>query len=94
MQTEMNFDMAAITAVQSLENKSPPIKSLKPKGSFLKQSQADAKVRQVAEQLKASIRGSRIVDRSALTPGVLSLAIINDQSGEPPRGFSLMASRQ
>jgi hypothetical protein len=94
MQTEMNFDMAAITAVQSLENKSPPIKSLKPKGSVLKQSQADAKVRQVAEQLKASIRGSRIVDRSALTPGVLSLAIINDQSGEPPRGFSLMASRQ
>jgi hypothetical protein len=42
----------------------------------------------------ASIRGSRIVDRSVMTPGVLTLAVINDQSGDPPVGISLMASRQ
>jgi hypothetical protein len=94
MQTEILFDMAAITAVQSLENKSPPIKSLKPKGSFLKKSQADERVRQVADELMKSMRGARIVNRSAFTPGVLSLAVINDQSGDLPRGDSLMASRQ
>jgi hypothetical protein len=94
MQTETLFDKEAMAAMQRMENKSPPIKSLRPKGSFLKQSQADAKVRQIAEELKASIRGSRVVDRSALTPELLTLAVINDQSGDPPQGLSLMASCQ
>jgi len=93
MQTEMLFDMEVMMSLPGAE-KNPPVKGLVPKGAFETKSQADAKVREVAEQLVASIPGSRIVDRSILTPGVLSLAVINDRSGNEPVGFSLMASRQ
>lgn len=92
MQTEMLFDMEVLRSLK--EDVSMPIKDLVPKGSFATQSEANARVRQVADELVASIRGARIVDRSNLTPGVLALAIMNDRSGDKPVGFSLMASRQ
>lgn len=93
MQTEMLFDMEVMRTLAGAEFH-PPVKSLVPKGSFATQSEANARQRQVVEELVAKIPGSRMVDRSDLTPGVLSLAVINDRSGDPPVGFSLMASRQ
>jgi len=93
MQTEALFDMEVMRNLPGAQA-NPPVRSLVPKGAFETKSQADARVREVAEQLMASIRGSRIVDRSIMTPGVLCLTVINDRGGDPPVGFSLMASRQ
>ncbi|GAB7332086.1 hypothetical protein MBLNU13_g03973t1 [Cladosporium sp. NU13] len=72
----------------------PPVRSLIPKGSFATQNEANTRLQQIAAELVASIPDSRVIDRSALTPGVLPLAILNDRSGNPPVGFSLTANRQ
>jgi hypothetical protein len=89
----MLFDMEVMLSVPGAEQ-DPPVRSLVPKGAFETKSQADAKLREVAQELVASIRGSRVVDRSITTPGVLSLAVMNDLSEDPPVGFMLMATPQ
>lgn len=58
------------------------------------QNEANTRLQQIAAELVVVIPGSRMVDWSALTPGVLSLAILNDRSRNPPVGFSLTANRQ
>jgi hypothetical protein len=93
MQTEALFDMEVMRTLPGATT-NPPVKSLVPKGAYETKAQADARVREVSAELMASIRGSRIVDRSIMTPGDLTLAVINDRSGDSPVGFSLMASCQ
>ena len=93
MQTEMLLDMDIMRTLPGGFTH-PPVRSLTPKGSFATQNEANARLQQIAAELVAQIPGSRVVDRSALTPGVLSLAILNDRSGNPPIGFSLTANRQ
>lgn len=93
MQTEMLLDMDIMRSLPGGFT-NPPVRSLTPKGSFVTQNEANTRLQQIAAELVASIPGSRVVDRSSLTPGVLSLAVLNDRSGNPPVGFSLTANRQ
>jgi hypothetical protein len=93
MQTEMLLDMDIMRTLPGAFTH-PPVRSLTPKGSFATQNEANTRLQQIAAELVASIPGSRVVDRSSLTPGVMSLAVLNDRSGNPPVGFSLTANRQ
>jgi hypothetical protein len=93
MQTEMLLDMDIMRTLPGAFTH-PPVRSLTPKGSFATQNEANTRLQQIAAELVASIPGSRVVDWSSLTPGVMSLAVLNDRSGNPPVGFSLTANRQ